>query len=444
MSVHLPSGRVAALLASSLFFVPACTERVPGHDASGIFVDASLDGSALDASGFDGGPPPVDGGPPTDAPIVFDPDAGCAMGSSQVDVQRRPVDIIWVVDNSSSMAPAIEQVQTGLNAFAANIAARDLDYRVIMLSLRGRGEVTSPTRYRVCIPPPLSGDTACGDGARFFQVELDVTSTKPIEQFLGTLAQTTGYTEGAADGSPPWRDLLRDDATKTIVFVTDDNARTCDPAHSNGANCQASDPPITFTSLEDFPGPAGNPFSSTTLGPGLLTGAYGTLFEGYTFNAIYGWGSESDPDVICAYPDGSSPPAAGHTYTTLVQRTGGVRAKICDGATAWGPFFDAVASTVAETSRIQCEVAMPAPPEGTVLDPRRVNVQIRGASGSTTIPYAGSADACDPTLGGWHYDDADAPTRVILCPSTCEFAREETADTSGGLDVVFGCQSIPI
>lgn len=441
--MHLPSGRVAALLALfSLPLVPACTERAAGYDASGLFRDAATDGSTLDAS-FDGSTPPTDGGP-IDAPIFLDPDAGCAMGSSLVDVERRPVDIIWVVDNSSSMEPAIAQVQAGINDFAANIAGRDLDYRVIMLSLRGRGATSSPTRYRVCIPPPLAGDADCGDGARFFQVELDVSSTKPIEQFLGTLAQTTGYTEGAADGSPPWRDLLRDDATKTIVFVTDDNARTCDPAHSNGANCQSADPMITFTSLEDFPGPAGNPFSSTTLGPGILTDAYGTLFEGYTFNAIYGWGSETDPDVMCEYADGTSPEAPGHTYTTLVQRTGGVRAQICDGASAWGPFFDAVATTVAETSRIECEVAMPAPPEGTVLDANRVNVQIRGASGATTIPYAGSADACDPARGGWHYDDAEDPTRVILCPSTCDFAREETVDTSGGLDVIFGCQSIPI
>ena len=365
------------------------------------------------------------------------------MGSSEVEVQRRPVDIIWMVDNSWSMEPAIDQLTAGLNAFAANVAARDLDYRVIMLSLRGRGATSSPRRYRVCIPAPLAGDSDCGDSERFFQVEVDVRSEQLVEQFLGTLAQAAGYLETDERGSAPWRHLLRDDATKTIVFVTDHNARTCDRRGAASA-CHTTDPPVTLTSLEDFPGPAGNPFNTLTLGPGILTTEYDTLFEGYTFNALYGWGSETDPDERCTYPGGERPPASGHTYTALVQRTGGVRAQICDGAAAWGPFFDAVASTVAETSRIECEVAMPEPPEGTVLDPRRVNVQIRGASGSTTIPYAGSADACDPTRGGWHYDDADAPTRVILCPTTCDFAREETAETSGAFDVIFGCQSIPI
>ncbi|AKF07499.1 hypothetical protein DB32_004648 [Sandaracinus amylolyticus] len=445
----MPYGRVAALLALTLPFVlPACTERAEGFDASGLLVDASVDGAA-DAGGFDAGPDdastPTDA--PIDAPIVLDPDAGCAMGSSLVEVTRRPVDIIWVVDNSTSMEPAIRQVQEGINDFVDLITDRELDdYRVIMLSLRGRG--LSGSRYRVCIPPPLSGDSDCGDGERFFQVEVDIRSTQPIEQILGTLGQSTGYTDGSGVGSAPWRHLLREDATKTIVVVTDDNARTCARPHQMDAECIAGRPPLTETSLEDYPGGL-HPFGGGTsgapraLGPGLLTATYGTLFEGYTFNAIYGYGSETDPDVACRFSatDEASP---GWTYTTLVQRTGGVRAKICDGAPAWGPFLDRVASTVAETSRIECEVAMPEPPEGTVLDPRRVNVQIRGASGSTTIPYAGAAASCDPTRGGWHYDDAASPTRVILCPSSCEFAREETAETSGGLDVIFGCQSIPI
>ncbi len=164
-------------------------------------------------------------------------------------VESLPVDIIWVVDNSVSMAPAIEEVQNGLDDFAALVDSRALDYRVILLSLRGQGllSIGGSNRYGVCIPPPLSADNACGDGPRFFHVSVDIRSTQPIEQLLGTLGQTAGYTALDSRGSEPWLQLLRPEATKTLVLVTDDNARTC--ALPAGATCAPGDPPLVDTSL---------------------------------------------------------------------------------------------------------------------------------------------------------------------------------------------------
>src|SRR5689334_10025084 len=78
-----------------------------------------------------------DGASNTDA-ITTDTQA-CSEVAVRATVQRQPVDIIWVVDNSTSMEPAITQVTAGINAFAESIGDRDLDYRVIMLSKRGRG-----------------------------------------------------------------------------------------------------------------------------------------------------------------------------------------------------------------------------------------------------------------------------------------------------------------
>ncbi len=389
-------------------------------------------------SGFDSGGGPRDGGPPPDHPL--DPDAACASQTATATVERLPVDIIWMIDNSSSMAPAIEQVQAGLNDFAALIGSRDLDYRVIMLSLRGMGATTGgSTRYQVCIPPPLSGDTNCGDGPRFFQVDLDVKSTQLVEQFLGTLGQTTGYTASSSTGSEPWRDLLRPEATKTIVFVSDDNSRTCDRPNPGGS-CH-SDPPLTVTSLEDFPGGL-NPFSSKELGPGILTAEYGALFDGYLFSALYGWGSETNPDVRCTYPDGSQPSSAGQTYTALVERTGGVRAQICDGASAWGPFFDSVATAVERSSRIDCTIPIPTPPDGSFFVRDRINVFVDTGSGSMRVGKVSDTAACDDR-GGWHYDDEAAPTSVVLCPATCDALQAAPGETRS-VDVQFGCQTIPI
>ncbi|MBZ0117373.1 MAG: hypothetical protein K8H88_10280 [Sandaracinaceae bacterium] len=400
------------------------------------------DGGGMDAAGGGADAGPRDAGRPPPVDAQLDPDAACASETSQAVVERLPVDILWVVDNSTSMQPAIEQVQAGLNAFAALIGSRDLDYRVIMLSLRGRGivSVAGSNRYAVCIPQPLAGDASCGDGPNFFQVSVDVRSTQPIEQLLGTLAQTAGYTMTDERGSAPWRDLLRPEATKTIVFVTDDNARTC--ARPGGTGCQATDPPLTETGLEDFPG-GGNPFNSLTLGPGIRTATYGALFEGYTFNAIYGWGSETDPAVTCTYAGGARPPSSGPTYTTLVQRTGGVRAQICDGPAAWGPFFDAVASAVERTSRVDCAITIPEVPSGMFFDSTRVNVFVSEDGVSSRVGRVPSMSACDPTRGGWYYDDPAAPMQVVLCPASC--ARVQPAPgITRDVEVQFGCQSIPI
>jgi hypothetical protein len=431
--------QVVSIVALALLAGCECGRRIPPDDG-GRRVDAW---EAPDAPGLDtalADTPPIDA-PVPDAPIVIDPDAACGAANVEVEVERLPVDIVWMIDNSTSMAPAIAEVQAGMNTFATTLLDSGLDYRLILLSLRGAGMITvgGSNRYGVCIPEPLAGPS-CADGSRFFQVEVDVRSTQPVEQLLGTLAQTAGYVEGdtSGRGSAPWRPLLRPGASRTVVVVTDDNSRTCD--RGAGATCATGEPPLTVTSLLDFPG-GPNPFNSYRLGPGFLDASYGGLFDGMVFDAVYGWGSDTDPNARCTYPGGTTMAAsAGQTYTALVAATGGVRARICDGASAWAPFFSAVATGVVRSSRIACDVALPPPPDGMSLDTRLVNVSVRGASTSTPLPYVGSAGACD-ARGGWYYDSTTAPTRVLLCPASCDFARTETTG-GGGLDVLFGCESI--
>jgi len=185
-----------------------------------------------------------------------------------------------------------------------------------------------------------------------------------------------------------------------------------------------------------------NPFNSRTLPEGILDPRWGGLFDGYTFSALYGWGSETDPDTACTYPGGGSPPSSGPTYTALVARTGGVRAQICDGASAWGPFFDDVASAVERTSRVDCAIPIPEPPEGTFFQRDRINVFVGEDGASTRVGKVSSAAACDDR-GGWHYDDEADPTEVILCPATCERVQPSEGVTRT-VDVQFGCQTVPI
>src|SRR5262249_23060059 len=152
--------------------------------------------------------------------------------------------------------------------------------------------------------------------------------------------------------------------------------------------------------------------------------------DGYVFAALYGWDSASDPGAKCTYPNGTNPPSAGSTYTTLVTKTSGPRAKICDGAQAWGPFFDAVAQAVIKSWKVACDVAIPAPPSGTV-DPGKVNVEIDDGTQTSLVPKVANAAACGGS-SGWYYDNDAAPTRVLLCPSACSAANAHVGADKGG------------
>lgn len=412
---------LACALGASAAVFTACAE---GHPREGFELteagggEPEVDGGDLDP---DSEPPLIGIDDAGDGPVVLEAaaDAACAATAIEATRERLPVDIIWVVDNSTSMQPAVNEVQKGLNAFANLIGTKGIDYRVIMLSKRG-GTPTGSS-YPVCIPPPLGG-ADCGNSANYFHASLDVKSTQPLEQLLGTLGQTDGYRMGDDRGSEPWAQMLRPNATKTIVVVTDDNSR------------------FSATQFETFAG-GKNPYNSTTLPPGLLDTSRNGEFAGYVFDAIYGWGSETDPSVKCKFANNTEPAAAGVTYTTLVQKTGGVRAKICDGSAAWGPFFDAVANAVVATSRVACEVAVPVP-DGGVVDYDAVNVQVTDGTGSSALlPRVANAGACG-TASGFHYDDPVKPTKVLLCPASCEAAQVKGDAGVPKIEVLLGCKTI--
>jgi len=381
-----------------------------------FFALASCDGGRgtggrdMDGVGVDMAKPP------------FDPNAACATATANAQVASRPVDIVWVIDNSSSMEPAITAVQQGLNAFSQLVASKMLDYRIVMLSLRSKSNPTmvgGDNRWGVCVPPPLAGGNDCENGPRFFHSSADIRSTQPLEQFLGTLGQTAGYAQGESRGGEPWQAFLRPAATKTIVVVTDDNSR------------------FTASQFESFAG-GKNPYNTSTLPAGILAASWNHLFDDYKFHGLYGWSSTTDPNAKCTFSGGTQPASSGPTYTALVQKTGGVRAKICDPPSSWTTFFDQVAQAVASGSKLACDVTIPTPPSGT-LDPTAVNVTLATGTGSITIYKVANAAACGP-FGGWFYDDDTNPTRLYLCPASCAEAQNQLAMPGGAsLRVHFGC-----
>lgn len=84
---------------------------------------------------------------------------------------------------------------------------------------------------------------------------------------------------------------------------------------------------------------------------------------------------------------------------------------------------------------LACEYALPQPPQGQTIDFQKVNVQYSaGGAAAQTLKYSDGCASGD----GWRYDNAQNPTKILLCPAACDKAK---ADTSAKVDLVLGCQT---
>jgi hypothetical protein len=92
----------------------------------------------------------------------------------------------------------------------------------------------------------------------------------------------------------------------------------------------------------------------------------------------------------------------------------------------------------ARKSAIPCNFAIP---QGSGVDPAETNVEYAPASApAQNFLYVGDSTGCvrAPT-DGWYFDDATAPTQVILCDAACDMVK---ADDRGQVNVVFGCPRV--
>jgi hypothetical protein len=86
-----------------------------------------------------------------------------------------------------------------------------------------------------------------------------------------------------------------------------------------------------------------------------------------------------------------------------------------------------------------CEYQIPEPGAGQ-LDFDRVNVQYTPPSGAAVVVHqVPNAAACDPVKGGWYYDDPQAPTRIVVCGTSCDGFN---VVQGGQVDILLGCETI--
>jgi len=92
-----------------------------------------------------------------------------------------------------------------------------------------------------------------------------------------------------------------------------------------------------------------------------------------------------------------------------------------------------------KTTQIACTFDVPAPADGSTVDPTLVNVNVVSSGGqTTTLPEVADENACG-SGAGWHYDDPASPTQILLCPASCQAAQ---ADIGAKVKILLGCATV--
>jgi hypothetical protein len=86
-------------------------------------------------------------------------------------------------------------------------------------------------------------------------------------------------------------------------------------------------------------------------------------------------------------------------------------------------------------SPLGCEFPVPPPRDGSILNPKQVNVDFTPADGTPKreLVQVANAGECSRVANGWYYDNPATPTKIHICENACN------SFGAGSLDIVLGC-----
>jgi len=119
------------------------------------------------------------------------------------EIEQVPVDIVFVVDQSTSMTDKIDLVRTYLNDFAAYITTAGVDYHVLLVATRYQGE------NAICIDPPLAGEN-CKDSDTFRQINKQVGSHNGLQLVMENINDIEAF--------------MRPNSQRQFVLISDDES----------------------------------------------------------------------------------------------------------------------------------------------------------------------------------------------------------------------------
>lgn len=376
-----PEGRDELTTVGSVSFNPT-TGPLPMGTGDGSGATADGEDDTVD-SGSE--PPKLDIG---SAETGIDTGNECAEVGDTAMVGVQPADIIVVVDNSGSMDLEAAFVQQHMNMFSSQIFLANIDAHVVLISAPNTSDAG------ICLPQPL-GSGACPDDTNlpgYLHIADGVGSNDALQKIL--------------DHFPTWAPQMRPTASKHIIVVSDDDSDLSATSFHN-----------QFLALDPS-------------------------HAGYRFHAI---ASPEDPVLACIAQTSCCPnffpfsAALSEEYIELAQLTGGIFGNLC--LQNFGPIFDAVSTAVVSGAALACEYEIPPPPAGMDFDPDEVNVEFDdGMGGALQIGRVDDPSACAGVSDGWYYDVPAMPTRIVLCPQTCNTIQ---GFAQASVSIKFGCATVP-
>jgi hypothetical protein len=340
----------------------------------------------------------------------------CATQQANAAIERQPVDIIVVIDNSGSMQDEIDAVESNINVKFANILqGSGVDYRVILISRHEKsGRQTS-----ICVTAPLSANTACPPTPdmpafteRFYQYSLKVDSLNSLLLIVNTFDGTTKDEFNlAAQGWGAW---LRPNASKVFLEITDDNS----------TEMTSADFVAKLTAKSAQFGTAAAP--------------------SFRFHSIIGIGEkpqvtepwQPNEDIQTSLCTGNADTVENHgpVYQELSRSTGGLRFPLCQ-FTAFDAVFTTIANDVVSHAAIACEFAIPPSPAGKDLDLSKVAVSYDAGDGSAVKTFGQAMTSAECVPDAFYIDPA--ANKILLCPDACAAAQR---GANPKIDVLFTCE----
>lgn len=386
-----PSRFVAATFASLAALAFACG----GSSTDAEFDDAELNGSPNvngngngDGNGSGNGDSKGDpdfGNDPPDGSVGSVDDGG-ACAAQTAEAERKPVYIYFLFDKSGSMGDGTHG-DPEKKLFPVSKA-----FKAFLGSSRAEGIQAAMTLF------PNTEKNACSVSS-YEKLDVPVTAlpnAKPFSDALPKTSELGGTSEGTPT-LPALRGVLpvakanadaHPEAKTVVVLITDG-----DPNNCTGQNVKSGDK----NNLENI-GKEVEKYKDTVptyvIGVGNLTKLNSIAEKGGTEKAIIVEVND-DPSV---------------TEKQFADKIDEIRLKA-----------------------LSCELDIPAPPAGEKLDFDKINVSYTPSSAAKKLL------AYDPSCkgDGWRFDDASAPTKIVLCTSTCGAVKD---DPKGTIGVEFGCE----
>jgi len=238
----------------------------------------------------------------------------------------------------------------------------------------------------------------------------------------------------------------------SLSFFPDQQNYSCDvSAYSSPSVTMASLPSTTFGQQLDTKSPAGGTPTYQAMQGAISYAQQIATGQGADGKVAIVLVTDGLPDAQCdntSIPDVQSLAAGvAATIPTYVIGVGDALTNLDQIASGGGTKSALIVSTTnpsqiqadftkainqIKASALTCDYKIPAAPTGETFDRSKVNVQHTPTGGAAdTLTYN---QACTGGTG-WKYDDANNPTRILLCDGSCDGVKAK----DGKVDILFGC-----